>query len=209
MARPIDRLRGQAGIAIPTALWILLIFLLLSLATAVVATTALSQATRDGQVKKAITAADTGLEVAHYRMNKLLLLPDEVALLLDLDPSIQGTMERAQLACLLGGLGDTRIEIVPCTGDPVGGSELGEDARFRYWIETSVEILPASNGLPVRIERRVLSEGESGDVLRRVVETLYLEVEGDEPKPGVTWQRRPRWIECPAPAAGDPPDFDC
>jgi tetraacyldisaccharide 4'-kinase len=36
--------RGQDGIALPTALWVLLIFLLLSLATAVVATTALSQA---------------------------------------------------------------------------------------------------------------------------------------------------------------------
>lgn len=206
-----QRIRSDDGFAIPVVMYVLIIFLALSLATAVVATTALSQANRDGQVKRALAASDAGLEVAHYRMNKLLLMPDELVGLLNLDPSIVEPLERAQLACLSRDTNEARVQIVPCSEAPVASDVLGDGTEFRYWIETSIQVLPATGDLPIRIERRVLSEGESGSVRRRTVETYWLELEADasEPKADALWRQAQRWHECPGPDFGDAPDFDC
>lgn len=206
-----QRIGSDDGFAIPVAIYVLMIFFALSLATAFVATTALSQATRDGQVKRALAASDAGMEVAHYRMNKLLLMPDELVGLLNLDPSIAEPLERAQLACLSRDTEEARVEIVPCSEAPVATDVLGDGTEFRYWIETSVQILPATADLPIRIERRVLSEGKSGPVRRRAVETYWLELEADgsEPKVDAAWRQAQRWHECPGPTFDSTPDFDC
>lgn len=227
MTAPRPRSRYEQGFAVPTVLWVLVIFLLLSLATATVATTALSQSTRDGQVKWSLAAADAGIAVAQYRMNKLLLLSDPVTSAPGFE-HLSGTtlLERLGFSCVRVGGDDVAGRLVIdapdaeatwCEVSSADGETHGDDASFRYWVEMDPDASdPQHSG---SLTRTAIAVGSSGGVERRLKGDLQLGIRSSdgtmsdglsngELLPDARWYRV-LWAECPPAPSGTEPDSGC
>src|SRR5436309_15251314 len=69
--RAVDRMRSEGGIALPAALILLLVITVMSGALAASAISGNNESKRDRGTKRAVAAADAGIDAAVYRRNKL------------------------------------------------------------------------------------------------------------------------------------------
>jgi hypothetical protein len=130
----------------------MLILVLSTIGTAVLATTisASHQSTRDRSVKRAIAAADSGLQTALYRMNKV---------------------EPQDLECVVSGTvsGVTTLAIEPVQADGwcrEQTEDLGEGASYSYRVKGGVQVNVNGQNL---LQRRIVSAGIVGGVQRRAL----------------------------------------
>jgi hypothetical protein len=146
-------LGSEEGIALPAALMILLA--VSTIAIGVVATTVTSshQSSRDRSVKRAIAAADAGLDLATYRLNKLTVK--------NLECVVTGTAQNA-----------TGLTIEPVQPDGwcrEQTEDLGEGASFSYRVKGGVQVNVNGQNL---IQRKIVSTGTVNGVKRRLSSTI-------------------------------------
>lgn len=211
------RLRSESGIAVPTAVWVVVILMGLALAASAVAITGQSQANRDRQVKRALGAADAGAEVAIWRMNQALV-SHEISGLLGMEGLTTNTLR--ELGCLNASLDGVTLIGSGEWCSAVGGTddELGDGAKYTYFVSSDLNIpiasLPSNladtlvNGTTDIIARSVVSQGESNGVRRRVKALAILDVRLSDGQALDLFQQV-RWVECPGTPSGSAPDSGC
>jgi hypothetical protein len=138
--------RDEQGFALPAA--IVMLFIIASVAAAVMtnAIAANSQSQRDRGVKRAVAAADAGLEAATYRINKVT-------------PSSVG--------CVVRGV-TSQLVIEPLQADGwcrAQTEDLGGGASFSYRVHAAVQA--PVNGQQL-LQRKIVSTGTVNEVSRRV-----------------------------------------
>ena len=138
--------KSEQGIALPAAL--MLLFIVASLAAALMtsAIAASGQSNRDRGVKRAVAAADAGLEAAIYRINKLT---------------------PGSLKCIVRGVaGQLVVESVQVDGWCREQTEnLGDGATYSYRVRAAVQA--PVNGQQL-LQRKIVSTGTVNGVRRRV-----------------------------------------
>jgi hypothetical protein len=206
---------------------VMMLMLLLGMAATQAAIGGLSQATRDRQVKRALAAADTGVDVAQWRMNHTVLAFDTDGLLNLSNPS--GTIQNVlQQGCVsLNALNIDLLNTGAYTGDfnPVipdlnlpwcaaqastGSSEsLGDGASYTYRVSSAIRVL--SSGALVGMRRKVVATGTAGGVTRRVLVGLDLRLVSSSNWIPESLFERTGWVECPPnpPAGNSAPDAGC
>src|SRR5919109_2794332 len=137
--------KSERGMALPAALMVL--FMVASIAAALMpsAIAANSQSNRDRGVKRAVAAADGGLQAAVYRINKLK--PDA-------------------LGCVVQGLAN-QLVIEPLQPDGwcrAQTEDLGDGARYSYRVKAGVNV--TLNGQNV-LQHKIVSTGTVSGVTRR------------------------------------------
>jgi hypothetical protein len=165
------RLREEErGIALPVAVAVLAIMLLLVSVAVAYSVRSVNKSTQDRGSARALAAADAGLDVAVYRMNKTIIGGQIVNLAGFLNNTIltAGCLNLNVAGLVSAGTGGwcpaTPVEYV----DPAGG-ERGE--RFRYYTELRLDV-NLSGGLGVAdLTRRVISVGEADGRTARVMGT--------------------------------------
>ena len=159
------RLREQTGVALPAALGVLAVVGVLSTATFAVSTRLNDTSTASRDAKRALAAADSGLEAAMFRMNEIgLQSPSQcfttaaVAPATGTDPEIGGT---------------------PAAGECAAAQDdLGNNASYTYYVTPALGDGDVCAGLPVYLndpsgevtvtQRCVTSIGEAGGERRRI-----------------------------------------
>jgi hypothetical protein len=142
----VERLRSQHGIALPAALMILFILSLLGAALVHTAVSSGTESSRDRNVKRAVAAADAGIDVALYRLNKLT-------------PSA--------LQCVVIGTLDLMLEpLLPDDWCRVQNETLDSGAIYSYRVSGGTEL--TLNGQKL-LQRKIISTGVVGGVERRVL----------------------------------------
>jgi hypothetical protein len=129
--------RSEQGIAYPSALMMLMIIGSIAFAMTINSVAANNQAGRDRGVKRAVAAADAGVNVASYRMNKLT-------------PSA--------LLCVVRGVA-SQLLIEPLDIDGwcrTQTEELGDGASYSYRVSAGTGLLQSGQSL---IQRKVVSTG--------------------------------------------------
>jgi hypothetical protein len=138
-------LASERAIALPTAVMLLMIVLILALAAGTAAISAVGQSTRDRGTKRAVAAADAGLDTAIYRLNK---------------------MKPTSLACVVVGVPFLVLEPVLGTGwcPPVTES-LGDGTSYTYQVSAGAALNLNGQGL---MQRKVVVTGTANGVSRRI-----------------------------------------
>jgi hypothetical protein len=187
------RIGQQQGFAVPLALAIIAIIAGFSAVAIALATHNVDRSSRDRLSVRALAAADAGLEAAAFRMNKALV--DETLGCLEL---AVGTVAVAHVS--VDQCASTDAETVDATVDDDG---LGPSATFRYWIKSVADLGTGDN----LIERRIVSVGEAGGIVRRVMGSYRLDLAA----PATTLFSRASYAECTAtvPDAGTDPTAGC
>ena len=141
------RLRDQRGIAVPSVIILIAIGTAFATAAALAAVTALRGTVRDHDSKAALAAANSGVDVALYRQNEVLLTDDSTFCLVESVTSL----------VLEGPLGDGWC-----------GQKTGTVGDAQYDYRAKVERLNLS-------QRRlsIVSTGTAGEVSRRVAVSAY------------------------------------
>lgn len=162
MMRP---LREQNGIALPAALGVLLVIGLLSSALFAVSLRLNDTSTASRDAKRALAAADSGLEAAMFRMNVLGFQDvDQCFTTEGVDPAT-GT--------------DPETSSTPASGECAGTSaDLGNSSSYTYYVTPELEDGDVCAGLPVHhadsegevtvTQRCVTSIGEVNGERRRI-----------------------------------------
>jgi Tfp pilus assembly protein PilX len=137
--------RSQDGIAMPLALGMLLIVTLVAGGVATMSINASDEARDDRNAKRALAAAETGLQVANLRLNNAFGL--------------------AGPACLVGSPTGTECPTY-ASGD------LGNGATYRFWVSQQLAVGDTCGKLPTQTatgkERCITSLGIAGGVERRL-----------------------------------------
>jgi hypothetical protein len=131
------RLGDEQGIALPAALMMLMIIASIAFAMSIGAVAANNQATKDRGVKRAVAAADAGVQVAGYRMNKLT-------------PSA--------LLCVVRGVA-SQLLIEPLQPDGWCREQtesLGDGATYAYRMSAGIGVLQGGQSL---LQRKVVATG--------------------------------------------------
>jgi hypothetical protein len=146
-----NRLLAQCGFALPVAIMVLFIVLTLSAAAVAISVQSSSSTTRDDNVKAALEAAETGVNVATYRLAMIALNPGQCV-----GAATSGKPE------------------APVEGYCKDATEtLGNHATFTYWTTPVLSEPAKCTGASVRTEeavdqRCVTGEGEVNGIARRV-----------------------------------------
>ena len=144
-----ERLRSEQGIALPAAVVMLMIMMLLASVAGLATRTATGQSSRDRGTKRAVAGVDAGLDTAIYRLNKL-------------SPSA--------LLCVVMGATGLTIEPVQSDGWCRAQTEsLGEGASFSYRMSAALTITLNGQSL---LQRKVVSTGTANGVSRRAMATV-------------------------------------
>jgi Tfp pilus assembly protein PilX len=223
---PRRRLAAQDGVALVVALVTMVIALLLIVATVAFALAGLRVSSENANGEAALHAADSGLDIALWRTNKILL---------------SGIVGQSGLTGITAGIAAT----LGCTGVSVGGApgagestvnsllkigagnlwcaatpeSNGDGSSYEYWESTNVGTLTAGSvpsapvgfaGSAATLNRLVVATGTSGGITRRVMAifTGALDVNGN---PTGLWQES-GYVVCPnaQPSAGSQnPDAGC
>ena len=206
------RLRREEGFALPLALAVILLVGALGAVGIALATHNVERSSRDRLAVRALAAADAGLDVAGYRMNKALvasridgLIPGGLVALTQetlgcLNLTVGSILEVELVGGGIGGCAATDAEAVDETID---GDGVGEPASFRYWIKSAIDLGTGDN----LVYREIVSVGEAGGVVRRVMGRYAV----DLAPPATTLFSRVSYVECTAvvPAAGANPSAGC
>ena len=159
------RLRQEAGIALPAALGVLLVVTLLSTSVFAVSTRLSNTSTTSRDSKRALAAADAGLEAAMFRMNVL---------------GLQSTSKCFTTAAVDPATGtDPETGGTPAAGECAGiKDDLGNDSNYTYYVTPALEDGDVCAGLPVNhadsdgqvtvTQRCVTSIGVANNERRRV-----------------------------------------
>jgi hypothetical protein len=159
------RLREEAGVALPAALGVLLVVTLLSTSVFAVSTRLSGTSTVSRDSKRALAAADSGLEAAMFRMNVL---------------GLQSTSKCFTTAAVDPATGtDPETGGTPAAGECAGTTEdLGNGTSYTYYVTPALEDGDMCAGLPVHhadsdgevtvTQRCVTSIGKANDERRRV-----------------------------------------
>jgi hypothetical protein len=141
----VERLRSQQGIALPVALMILFILGLLGATLVHTAVSSGTQSNRDRNVKRAVSAADAGIDVAIYRLNKL---------------------KPSALQCVVVGTLDLVVEpLLPDDWCRVQTETLDDGVTYSYRVSGASEL--TLNGQEL-LQRRIISTGTVNGVKRRI-----------------------------------------
>ena len=146
-----DKLIAQRGFALPTAIMVLFIVLTLSATAVAVSVQSSTSTTRDDNVKAALEAAETGVNVATYRLAMIAAKPGE---------------------CV--GAATAGKPQAPVEGYCKDATEsLGNHATFTYWTTPVLGEPSKCTGASVRTEeavdqRCVTGEGKVNGIARRV-----------------------------------------
>ncbi len=147
-------LRREEGIALPVAVAALMIVAALAGAAATSAVTATRQSSRDNDVKRAVAAADAGLEVGVYRLNKFATVLDDTS----------------QCVVLSAPGGALVSEAVQADGWCRAQTEdLGEGASFSYRVSGRQQVTVGGQDV---WQRDIVATGLADGVQRRAVTTL-------------------------------------
>jgi hypothetical protein len=159
------RLREQSGIALPAALGVLLVVTLLSTSVFAVSTRLNGTSTTSRDSKRALAAADSGLEAAMFRMNVL---------------GLQSTTKCFTTAAVDPATGtDPETGGAPAAGECAGVTEdLGNGSSYTYYVTPALQDGDVCAGLPVHhadsegevtvTQRCVTSIGKANNERRRV-----------------------------------------
>ena len=159
------RLREQTGVALPTALGVLVVVGVLSASVFAVSMRLNDTSTASRDAKRALSAADAGLEAAMFRMNEL---------------GLQATSRCFTTEPVLPGTGtDPETGTTPAADECAGIAEdLGNGSRYTYYVTPALDDGDVCAGLPVThtdpsgrvtvTQRCVTSIGEADGERRRV-----------------------------------------
>ena len=176
------RLRNEAGFALPLALSILAIMAVLVAATVGFATHSTDRSIRDAQASRALAAADAGVDAAVYRMNKAIL-GGQIQGLLGVPAATVAELRCVTLAVGQLTIGNATNGWCPQSGQetvdgPAANGGTWSAASFSYSFKTGIRIGTSPNQL---IQRDVVSTGTAGDVTKRVLATVQLQLSGTNP----------------------------
>jgi hypothetical protein len=144
-----SKARSEDGIALVLSIMVMMVVMALAGVAVASALEATDQSRQDRRVKQAISAADAGMDVALYRLNKFASL-------------LTDTVECVTSAPATGIL---RGEVVlPDGWCPPQTEELGSGATFTYRVSAPVRL---DNGGQDVWQRKVVSTGAVGTVQRR------------------------------------------
>jgi type II secretory pathway pseudopilin PulG len=150
------RLACERAIALPTAVMMLMIILLLAAAAGTAAVGASHQANRDGGEKRAVSAADAGLNTALYRLNKL-------------KPSNLSCVVNGPLYLLLDpvlGTGWCPTVTSQTAGSSTSSEALGDGSNYSYVMSAGENKVVGGQYVQ---ERKIISTGTANGVQRRVM----------------------------------------
>jgi hypothetical protein len=142
-------LTSERGIALPVALILLMIIVVLASVVGIATVSALGQSSRDRGTKRAMAAADAGMNTAVYRLNKLT-------------PSA--------LLCVVVGATGLTLEPVQSDGWCRAQTEgLGDGSSYSYRMSAALTIHLSGQAL---LSRKVVVTGTANGVSRRTVATV-------------------------------------
>ena len=152
----LGRLAGERAIALPSAAMMLMIIMLLAAAAGTAAIGATNQSNSDGGTKRAISAADAGLNTALYRLNKLA-------------PSSLSCVVTGPLHLLLDpvlGTGWCPVVTSQTAGGSTASEALGDGSGYSYVMSAGENKIV---GGQYQQERKIVSTGTANGVQRRVM----------------------------------------
>lgn len=198
-------LRAEEGLAIPVAMAILVIVMGVAAAAVSLGLNNLDEARKDRAYTRALAAADSGVDVAASRLNRLIIAADGADI-----------------------LGTVPLEMVPINGCAItdAAGDLGVSAlsgagwcQASAWEELETKTDPTrkqeftysvSSGVTTGgglIQRRVVATGRVGSTKRRVMSILVFNPSEDNE---TSLFRRQRFVECPVePSNPLVPDSGC
>jgi hypothetical protein len=159
------RFRDQAGMALPVALGVLAVVGVLSASLFAVSLRLSDSSSASRDAKRALSAADAGLEAAMFRMNEL---------------GLQNVSRCFTTAAVLAGTGlDPTTGGAPAAGECAGvKDDLGNDSSYTYYVTPALDDGDVCAGLPVShsdsegivtvTQRCVTSIGQANGERRRV-----------------------------------------
>jgi Tfp pilus assembly protein PilX len=185
-------IRREDGLATVAVLGVVLALLLVGAAALDLSQRRTASSARERDAVRAAAAADAAMDVAGLRMNRALVSTGVADL-----ASLPADAVR-RLGCLAV-VADRSVPGATLTADIRLGSadwcpvseweDLGDGTQFRYTVGTQLEVTPEL------VVRRVLAEGRSGRVVRRVLATYELDVDLDVP---TRLFERSRFVVCTA-----------
>lgn len=195
-------MRRDQGMALPTALMVMFVISLLGGLAIEAALHSLNRTHDDRRDTRALAAADAGLSVAGWRMNRVLGLRAGTAL------TNEGAKAIRELGCVTHDVSNKlTMQILASTGwcPASPWHRVDEGERYRYWVSTALSLDGGAGNL---IQRRVVVEGTDAGESRRIVGTFRLRLDPNQP---MTPFELVRYAECPpkggtvtAPDAGCP-----
>jgi hypothetical protein len=144
-------LTAETGIAMPVALMLLVVIAGLVTVTATESYSATRGAGRDKAVKRAIAAADAGVSVATYRLNRL---------------------DAGPLACVAPDPTSGQLVVTSAMTDgwcAAQTEDLGDGAGYSYRVSTAADVTVNGQGI---LQRKIVSTGTVNGVARRVITVL-------------------------------------
>lgn len=213
--------RDEEGIALPVAISILAIVLLLVGVAVAYSVHSLDRSNHDRASARALAAADAGLDVAGYRMNKTLV-GEPVTGLIALGSGVTNLLTRGCIGVNVtaGGLPVNFSVNLGASGggwcvqssvaevvDDQGGTTSRE--RFQYYTNYGIG-LGVLNGSLLTVNRKVVSVGQANGRIRRVVGTYQLTGNPNNDTTLLNFKLT-RYAECPSLQAINPaqPDAGC
>jgi len=210
--------RGEDGFALIAAIVILVVTLLVAGAALTFALRGISSSTHTRNEEASIHAADSGVDAAFWRTNKILVSNEPGSLFGFASGAIQ------TLGCLSVTAGSPAIVTINTSNTPSGATGAGQaggqpywcsetpsesagsGATFRYYESTALS-LAAGSGVAA-LTRRVVSIGTSGPVTRRLLATFAVSL-GNNGNPLSLWKRT-GYYECPSVVpSSSAPDAGC
>jgi Tfp pilus assembly protein PilX/cytoskeletal protein CcmA (bactofilin family) len=147
-------LRSERGVALPVAVSVLMVSGALAGAAATSAVTGDRQSNRDRSVKRAVAAADAGLNIAAYRLNHFATA---------LTPTLQ---------CVSLNATSGLLQVEAALGDNwcrEQTEDLGEGTIYRYRVSTRVLVNVGGQSV---WQRKIVSTGIANGVQRRAIKTV-------------------------------------
>ncbi len=198
------RARGEDGYVVAVTVLVLGIILAMAGAAVALAVRSVDTSNRDKRAARSLAAADAGLDVAHYRLNRTLLATKKLALS---PPSTTTNLDdvlaiRDCLLVTIGGITPgTKFGTILASGETVCAATekepLGDGTSFSYRVANRFAV----GAVPETLTRQVLVTGHGPrGTQRRVLGTFRTRVNPLN-KP-TTLFRLWRYVECSA----QPPD---
>jgi type II secretory pathway pseudopilin PulG len=167
----IARLRSQGGFTMIPAIVTMSLILAVGGAALAMAWRSIATSQKDRSAERAMAAADSGADVAGYRMNKTIVGAGSAGLLGFTTDALH------TLACTQVSAGSWTVVTGPsnnggfCTTSPE--ESLGDGSSFHYTMSLGVHLGAGASDILVR---RVVSTGTSGTVTRRILVTYKLDL---------------------------------
>jgi Tfp pilus assembly protein PilX len=147
-------LRSERGVALPVAVSVLMVSGALAGAAATSAVTGDRQSNRDRSVKRAVAAADAGLNIASYRLNHFATA---------LTPTLQ---------CVSLNASSGLLQVEAALGDNwcrAQTEDLGEGTSYSYRVSTRAQV---NIGGQAVWQRKIVSTGIANGVQRRAITSV-------------------------------------